>query len=359
MRVAVIAITDGGLKTGLRIGASLAELGHQVDYYANHRGQNYSAYQVRSESLGELLGILFSEYDALCCVMALGIVIRLLGPLCHHKSQDPAVLVVDESGQFVISALSGHLGGANALARELARAIEATPVITTASDVQGKLAVDELSRQLGWRLEPLENLVAVNSALVNGIHLPVVIPEPIGCQLNMGTDYNLVTNTPWEAARFPQGAVVVSNRLVDMPKGPYILLRPKNICVGIGCRRGTASAQILEVLQEALAAQQLSIDSLKCVGTISAKADEEGLLAVAKGLGLPLHIYGAQEIDSYTQEYNLRNPAKPLSWSEFVYQKMGVGGVCEPVALMSGKNTKLIQGKVSNQGVTVALAEEL
>lgn len=358
MKIAIIAITTNGVETGIKVNQTLIQAGHQVDLYSNSRGQHRAEYQVWDGGLGELFADLFPRYDAVCCVMALGIVLRLVGPLAVHKSQDPAVLVLDEAGQFVISALSGHLGGANALAREIANAIHAIPVITTASDVQGKLAVDELARQLGWALEPLSNLVAVNSVIVNGQTLPVVILDKSVQRPKFGPGYSLQDTDQWRVEDFPKGAVVITSQELTMPLGPYIVLHPRNILVGIGCRKGTSAVAITEALTTVLQEHNLSIASLKAIATIEAKRDEPGLQEVVRGLGLPLYIFTSDEINRFTQDYQKINPEVALTRSEFVYQKMGVGGVCEPVALMSGKHTKLLQTKVGKQGVTIALAVE-
>lgn len=358
MKIAIIAVTINGVDTGLKVSAVLGQLGHQVDMYTNMRGQHRSEYRVWDGALADLFAELFPRYEALCCIMALGIVVRLVAPLCVHKSQDPAVVVLDEGGQFVISALSGHLGGANALAREIATALQATPVITTASDVQGKVAVDELARQLNWELEPLTNLVAVNSAMVNGQTLPVVMEDKFVEPLELGPGYALQETKFWRLEDFPQGAVIITSRPLEVPLGPYMVLHPRNILVGIGCRKDTSAQTIMEALTAVMQKHNLSWASLKSLATIEAKQHEPGLLEVAKLLELPLRIFSSAEINQFTQDYHRLNPPVPLARSEFVYQTMGVDGVCEPVALMSGKNTKLLQAKEGHQGVTIALAVE-
>src|SRR5262249_7464982 len=116
---------------------------------------------------------LFAGGRPLVCVMALGIVVRILGPLARDKYNDPPVIVVDEAGQFAISVLGGHLGGANALAREVARAIGALPGVTDARESLGLPAVDLIGRDLGWKIEQTANLTQVAAAMVRGANIGV------------------------------------------------------------------------------------------------------------------------------------------------------------------------------------------
>jgi cobalt-precorrin 5A hydrolase len=155
MKLAVIALTKGGAKLGQRIALAYPE---QVDLYLSPLNQ----------PLKQLTERLFPQYQGIVFIMALGIVVRTIAPFLQDKRKDPAVVCLDEAGSFVISVASGHLGGANKLTIQLAELLSAAPVITTATDVQGKIAFDVLAVEQDLLIEPFENLRLLNSALVNG-----------------------------------------------------------------------------------------------------------------------------------------------------------------------------------------------
>lgn len=351
MKLAVVALTRQGSELAGPVARGLRAAGHDVrlllpEAYAGGR-ENAG---VLAGSLAEASGALFRDHQGLVMIMALGIVMRVLAPHIRDKRTDPAVVVLDEGGGFVISALSGHLGGANDLARELAGIIGAVPVITTATDVHGLGAVDVLARDYQLTMEPFEAVRGINSALVNGdrvaLHTQYPLPEtPRGFILMDEQEIDRVSPADWK--------VMVTGRYLP-PQGDRLLyLRPRNLVVGIGCRRGAGAGEIIDSVRESLKILDKSPLCIKALATVDLKAGEPGLIKAADDLGVQLLVYTREEIKNV---FTARGD--DLNFSPLVQQKIGVGGVCEPAALLACPRGRLIMNKTKYPGITVAVAEE-
>ncbi|NMA68539.1 MAG: cobalt-precorrin 5A hydrolase [Desulfitobacterium sp.] len=306
--------------------------------------------------LKDIIPIIWKGSSLLICIMATGIVVRQISPLLKGKDQDPAVLVLDEKGTFVISLLSGHLGGANFWTKKVAQYIGATPVITTATDVQGLIAPDEYAREFGWEVEPLAKLKKVNRFLLDNGYLKVwtnILPE----NHTMGRDphYHFVSDEEKDQAQIwildlVQGKEQYTQLSSNLAEGPLLLI-PKIYSLGIGCRKGTPKEQILRAIQEALNRVGISQKGVKGIFSIDLKAQEEGLIEAAHTLGIPFKTFAAEEIQILNEHRN-------LSASNFVREKIGVNGVCEAASLLGTKEGELILPKQIIQGVTVAISKE-
>ncbi|RKO67130.1 cobalt-precorrin 5A hydrolase [Desulfofundulus salinus] len=349
MNIAVFAITKNGIDLAAKVSRHLQQAGHQVRMFRPARfpgkGEPFTG------PVSRVVAEEFYRCQGLVFIMALGIVVRLLAPLVRDKRSDPAVVVMDERGQFVISTLSGHLGGANELAQQLAGALQAVPVITTATDVHGLPAVDVLARKYDLSMEPFTAVKQVNAALVNG-ETVTLCSEPL-LPLTQTPGLRLI---PWEdlPATRPQGwLVVITNRVLSLPHEKTLFLRPRNLVAGMGCRREAAPERVRQALFHALELARRSPASLRALATVDLRAQERGLQLVAREMDIPLFSFTREQIRSiFTQKPSLH-------YSSFVQEKIGVGGVCEPVALLAAApQAKLILPKTSWEGVTVALAEE-
>jgi len=174
MKIAVVSITKHGIALAGKVIAALpgAQLfcpekfrAEAESAVANHSPGVVNCYEGK---VGDQVPALFAAFDGIIAIVSLGAVVRLIAPHLGKKETDPAVIVVDEAGKFVIPMLSGHLGGANALSGHLATALGATPVLTTASDARQTLAVDLLGRELGWKFEAThDEIVRCSAAVVN------------------------------------------------------------------------------------------------------------------------------------------------------------------------------------------------
>ncbi|MGC4000279.1 MAG: cobalamin biosynthesis protein [Anaeromyxobacter sp.] len=301
----------------------------------------------------------FRAHDAHVFVLAVGATVRLVAPLLTRKQADPAVVCVDEAGRFAVALLGGHRGGANALAGEVAAAIGATPVVTTASDVLGTLAVDLLGRELGFVLEdPGGVATRAAAAVVNGE--PVALVQEAGSRAWWPAGEPLPPNlTPLSSAdaldpdRFA-AALIISDRLLAGPlRVRALLYRPPTLAAGVGCDRGAPAAAILGALEAVLAGRGLARASVAWLASVDVKRDEAGLIEAAAALARPLRLYPAGELDAVP---GLERP------SEVVRRCVGTRGVCEPAALLSAGADRLLVPKQlhrdpdSGKAVTIAIA---
>ncbi len=244
-----------------------------------------------SPTLKKSVARAFNEYRYLVLIMSTGIAVRLLARVIKDKHTDPGIVVVDDTGIFVISLLSGHVGGANELAEKVAGHIGATPVITTASDIIGTIAVDLLGKEHGWEIEESKNLTSVSADVVSG--------EPVGIYQESGERgwWSKKSPLPANVQVFrsirallktgPRAALLITDRVLDekefigLPRHTLIY-RPKSLVIGIGCNRGTGRAEIEEAVSDVLSKYRLSIKSIRNLATIDIKKNEPGLLEFAR-----------------------------------------------------------------------------
>ncbi len=294
------------------------------------------------------VGEIFYKYEALIFFSAVAVAVRGIAPYLCGKDRDPAVVAVDEGGRFAVSLLAGHLGGANELAKRIALVLGAIPVVTTATDTRGLPAFDDMARRWGWQLENLPDLKNISAALLEDREIFLYSEQPFELPLE-GTI--LQTCKTEDLQRAVHGAVIVSNRLEAMkpPAGvPWIILRPRNVAAGIGCRRGVDAETITRAVKEALRRAGRTEDSLCCLASGEFKADEAGLIEAAQTLAVPLKIYTRREILAASGDSET---------SAFVIQQVGVGAVAEPCAVLGSGCGRIILPVQKGGGITVALAE--
>lgn len=283
--------------------------------------------------LAEWTSTQFAQADALIFVGAVGIAVRAIAPHCKSKATDPAVVVLDECGRFAVPLLSGHLGGANALARALAEACGAIPVITTATDANGVFAVDEWAKAQGCAVLEPERIKLVSGALLAGHTVRLASDWPVQGTPPAGVD---PARTPAEA----DFALTLS------PAGDALHLVPRIGVLGIGCRRGTCAEQLEAAFADFCARHSLAPACIAAAASIDLKADEAGLLAFCWAHGWPITFYSAEQ---------LRALSGPFTPSPFVQSVTGVDNVCERAAVLASGGCIRIP-KQAGGGVTFALA---
>ena len=324
VKIAILALSAGALKLGAQLAKAIP-----ADFYPC-KGE-----------LRQRFTALWHSHDALICIMASGIVVRHLAPLVQDKLRDPAVLVVDERGRFVISLLSGHMGGANSLAKEVAALTGGEAVITTASDVLGLTALDLWCEALGLKVADKKDFTMAMARLVDQgcIQLWSELAKP-----PLPPDIRPAAS-PEEAdilisyALFPQQQKNAQTRAA--------LLHPQVLCLGIGCNRGTSKEDIAEAVNRTLAQHNLAPQAVARLASIDLKADETGLLAFASGAQLPLDFFSTDEL----------NQVEAVQYSAAVFRATGAQGVAEPAALLAaGPGARLLVPKVKYPDVTVAVA---
>ena len=352
MKIAIISVTRQGALLGQKLAASLLRENECFIYEKEGResGEKTAAY----DRLRPLLQDIWQSYDAFVFIMAVGIVVRDIASLLQHKSVDPAVVVLDERGFNCISLLSGHLGGANELARKVAFLSGANPVITTASDINGKVVPDAIAKKLGFSIDSYNVLKKVNGCIVAG--------EKVGCFVDkrlpekeafivsarkLGMDFSV-----WHEdidTSDTKGIVYLSEYEEKLPFSNTLYLRPESIIAGIGCKRDVPEEKLRESLHVALEKLNINKKCVKAICSAWVKADEKGLLSLADRMNIPIRFYDKETLEKTISYYNLVK-------SNFAEKQIGVGNVCEAAAMSFARQITLIKGKESYGGVTIALA---
>ena len=342
--IAAVAITRRGAEMASRLACRLPGVQLYVEQrWARELGVPCHAFRL---PLRSLVADLFARYPSLVLFAAVGVAVRLVAPLLAGKGHDPAVVTVDEAGRFAVCLLSGHRGG-EALAREVAVALGATPVLTSASAALGLPALDLLGTEQGWRLEGEEGLTAVAAALVNGG--PVAFYQEAGERPWGELPPGIVEVASLEEA-IGMGAprIVVSDRLLPALRDgvPTLLYRPPTLVAGVGCRRGVEGRHIAAFVRAVLEGNGLSPLSLRCLATAEAKAGEPGLTEAARLLSVPLVPLPADR---------LRQVADLVS-SSASERLLGLPSVSEASALAAAGAQVLLVPRTKDGRVTVAVA---
>lgn len=293
-------------------------------------------------SLSEWTKNAFEQAQCIVFVGACGIAVRAIAPYLKDKYQDPAVVVADEKGEFVISLLSGHMGQANAFTQKIAKAIQATPVITTATDVNGVFAVDTWIKQNGFiclHHEQSKNILKqISASLLEG--------------------KTICFDSIFYYDKLPKGLIASKHGEIGICLSVYkhnklfqqtLYLIAPVLHMGIGCKKDTSLQQIEQAVFDVLEEENIAIEAIKAVATIDLKQNEKGLLSFCEQYQIPFHTFSVEQ---------LLNVKGNVSHSDFVEQITGVDNVCERSALCSSQYDNIIVNKRVKNGVTVALAVE-
>jgi cobalt-precorrin 5A hydrolase len=340
--IAIHVLSRGALPVAARLAAALggAEL-HVSERIAADAPAGAIPFAL---PMREAVARSFHSRRAHVFVMAIGAVVRMIAPLLRGKASDPAVVCLDEAGRFAVPILSGHIGGANALATRIGAALGAQPVLTTASDVQGTLAVDLLGSELGWRFEdPRGNATRAAAAVVNGDPIAIVLGE--GAPSSWPADWPLPAHATLcdgldaEAVRDAEAVLLITDRAVrcDEPAlARAVIYRPRSLVLGIGCDRGTPGELIARGVEALLTGSRLAMGSVRDLATVDLKGDEAGILALAGRLGCPLRTFPPAELD---ETPGIERP------SDQVARLVGTRGVAEPAALRAAGASRLLVAK--------------
>lgn len=334
MKLALFAYSRRGCETALRAARALCVPGDECRRYASEKYAG-GAFEPIHPPCARFTGPLFDWADALVFVGAAGIAVRSIAPYVRDKRTDPAVLCVDELGRFVIPLLSGHIGGANALARRLAAALGAVPVITTATDVNGRFSVDDWAARNGLFIDGMASAKAVSAAILEG-PVPLASDFPVAGELPPGV-------VAGESG--PVGICLSWRR--KRPFAQTLLLVPTVLHLGLGCRRGVGEDAIRAAVERVLEEHRIHPKAVKCAASIDLKRDEAGLLAYCAAQNWPLSFYSAERLAALEGDFTP---------SERVLRITGVDNVCERAAMVGAQ--RLLVRKTAWNGVTAAVAEE-
>lgn len=272
------------------------------------------------------VGEAFQKKNGILFIGAMGIAVRMCAPFLQGKEIDPAVLVMDEAGKYVIPVLSGHLGGACALGEGLADLIGAQCVHTTASDVRGAFAIDVFAKQNELYLRDLQGAKILEASYLAGERLSICYNRDTffidaACEKLKEKGIDFV-----EDENIRRGTLFIKDT-----KGNELFLGSKKVVLGMGCKKGIGQAQIKEAVERLCITQGIQKEQICALASISEKAKEPGLCAYAGALHIPFHTYTGKELlqaDAFLKE------GESFSFSSFVQEKMGVDTVCERAALL-------------------------
>lgn len=303
-----------------------------------------------TESVREWAAKQMEEKNTLLFIGACGIAVRAIAPHIVDKLYDSPVLVMDELGRYVIPILSGHVGGANEAALFIAEKLGAVPVITTATDINGKFAVDLFAKRNGFAILNKDGIAKVSAK--------VLAAEEITMSIETGAD-KARAGADRIRGNIPQGV-----RLISYPPRQFadivitteersfdaaLTLKPREYIIGMGCRRGKQKEKIKALIEKSLKGLGISADSLLALASIDKKKDEQGFLAWSRETNIPFWTYTAAELAQVEGEFES---------SDFVKEQVGVDNVCERAALKGcGQQGRLILSKQAEDGMTIAIAK--
>lgn len=337
MNIAIVSFTRCGALLAQRIIPMLRQQGHRAQGYATAKFSDQYGLIGIDTDIRSWTGARFTESEAIIFIGASGIAVRAIAPWVQQKDADPAIVVIDEKATFVIPILSGHIGGANKLARELSAELCATPVITTSSDVNGKFAVDEWAVNHELHIENLNEVKYITAGILEG--------REIGLNSILAVEGSL-----------PEGIVMRNHGELgicisyDTEKKPFehtLNLTPKNIVAGVGCRKGISDTAVENSILTELQKAHLPISSLQKLCSVELKKDETALLAFSRKYNIPFQTYSAEELNDTDGNY----PS-----SEFVKKTTGTDNVCQRAAAKASENGEIVSAKTIYDGVTVSLA---
>ncbi len=346
-KVSVLAIT----KNGIDIGVKLKEIFPYWKVYAPSKLANDKEILWYSESTSEKIIELFKNSKALICLFSLGAVIRLIAPHLKDKKQDPAVIVIDDKINFVISVLSGHLGGANEMTQTIAEKLNSIPVITTAADVNKTIAVDLLGKDLGWKIEDDSTVTKISAHMVN--------EEEIGIFQDAGKT-NWFEKLPKNVKIYDsldelkksgtKGNLIISDKIItDEIVNDSVIYRPPSLVVGIGLHWDTSKEIIKEGIETSLKKFRLSPKSIAKLVSIKKPNDIQSLIDVGKEMGIPVEYVERDELALIPAP----NP------SEIVKNYEGTSSVSEAAAIKISGGELIVEKQKFPPNLTIAIARVL
>ena len=346
--VSVLAIT----KNGINIGEKLKELFPNWDIFVPSKLSNENkSITWYSEPTSDKIIELFKNSNALICLFSLGAVIRLIAPYLKNKKTDPAVIVIDDKTNFVISVLSGHIGGANELTQEISEKLNALPVITTAADVNKTIAVDLVGREFGWKIDDETTVTKISAHMVNA--------EPIGVFQQTGnkkwykelpknvTIYNSLEELKKSNSK---AHLIISDTIIDNELAQEsVIYRPQSLVIGIGLHWDTTKDTIKDGIEHCLKKFNLSSKCIAKLVSIKKPEDVQGLIDLGKEMQIPVEYVNREEL----AEIITPNPSSTVKAFE------GTASVSEAAAIKISNGELIIEKQKFPPNLTVAIARKI
>ena len=344
-KTVVLAIT----KNGIKIGENLKKLFPDWSIFAPSKLSNENTEIVwYSEPTTDKIVELFKNNNALICLFSLGAVIRLIAPHLKDKKTDPAVIVIDDKANFVISVLSGHIGGANELTEEIAEKLGALPVITTAADVNKTIAVDLVGREFNWKIDDDSTVTKISAHMVN--------EEPIGILQEAG-EKNWYKNLPKNVMIYDnmgdlkksnsKAHLIISDKIIDDEiSNESVIYRPPSLVIGIGLHWDTTKETIREGIDHCLEKFKLSSKSIAKLVSIKKPQDVQGLIDLGEEMGIPVEYVNREDL----AEISAPNPSETVKAFE------GTASVSEAAAIKVSGGELIVEKQKFPPNLTIAIA---
>lgn len=349
MSLSIISFTENGMRLSERmvdnIAGSMEKKEIALFTKCSLAKENDTATRVQfvRESIGEWAKVQMEERHTLLFIGACGIAVRAIAPYITDKLQDSPVLVMDESGEYVIPILSGHMGGANEIAMKIALVTGAVPVITTATDINKRFAVDLFAKKNGLHIVNKDGIAKVSSKVLAGKEITLSIePGHIGENMRKPEGIKLVFYPPKEPVD-----IVVTTKETDSQA--LIYLKPKEYVIGMGCKKGKEAWKIENLIVRSMEKAGITKNQIFALASIDRKKEEEGFLIWSRKERVPFLTFSAEQLQEIKGNFNA---------SAFVKEQVGVDNVCERAALKAcGSKGRLIYEKHTEEGMTIAIAK--
>lgn len=348
MNLSIISFTQNGISLSKNIANVMEQIKCSLytkcstDYISDNNNENIIKYV--EQSIYEWTGKQFEEKNAILFIGATGIAVRAIAPHINDKLTDSPVLVMDEMGKYIIPVLSGHVGGANEIALNIATLTGAKPVITTATDINGLFAIDIFAKKNQLFITNKDGIAKVSSKILSEKSISISIEnDHLDSDDYVPSFINIIDYPPQEKTD-----VVITSE--DNKFDTSLLLKPMEYVIGFGCKKGKEYYKIDQYINESLEQAGISLNSISGISSIDVKKDEPGLIKWSTKTRIPFTTYSAEELESVGGTFNS---------SEFVKANVGVDNVCERAALkLCGADGKLIYEKHAKDGMTIAIAKK-
>lgn len=343
---AIVTLSQDGMVLANRLAEHLDDRECQIytkDKYANETTK------IIATDITTFMGSIIGAYQIICCIMATGIVVRAIAPHLEHKSSDPGILVMDTNGEFVISLLSGHLGGANDAARLVAKRLDAQAVITTGTDVKGTMAVDVLAQKINCTIDNFTDAKDVTALILNGD--PIALVNQENCDLDaVILPKNIETVDDLTDLNNQNKYLGVIMTTLDTKETalpiPSVKLVPRKLVLGVGCRRDTPGDRIIQAIQETLGFLNLNEKGVKALATIGLKAEEPGIIEACTFFKAKKVIIPNEMVQMVQSRFEA---------SDFVFKTTGLYAVSEPCGFVASGFGKCLLEKQKLGGITLSV----
>lgn len=357
MRVAIITVSNNGRSLSKKLKSLLESDPTIIRTDTFHKNVKSNIKQI------------FNEYDVIIGIMATGILIRSICENINNKYIDPAVLSIDEKGDFVISLLSGHVGGANPFTKKIANLLSAKAIITTSTDVHDKFGIDTLANHFYWDIVDKKKVLLFNKALLENEILHLKSNSTVikyieefflnnTLEINDDEKYDISMKNINKYIKYNYNYILsvdenLNNRIIVKFQNTELELKPRKFVIGIGSRKNISEESVLLAINRAMENLNISLNRIDFLATASIKKNELGISKASETLNKPLVIIEKEKIKDFYNSYNSKDCYK----SDFVKEKFGIEGVSEACAILSsGRYSKLIHRKIALNGVTIAIA---